>query len=149
MENPIGIILLIIAGVIYKVYQGYKEEQEKAKKRMEKLKRKVPAGTTVVRENASRTPRTSPIPSVKPDPVLSRPSRDYPEFELPTPVQSERHTSPPKYKRPEKRRDSTPTTKKALEIVETSDQLYDSNRPEFDLRQAIIQEAILNRPYIN
>lgn len=152
MENPIGIILLIIAGVIYKVYEGYKEEQAKAKKRMEKLKRKAPTGDPVFRENTSRKPRTSPIPSVKPDPVVREtPRRDYPEFEIPTPAQPKRHnhTPPEEYTRSERRRDSARIKNKTLEVVETSEQLPDSDHPKFDLRQAIIQQAILNRPYID
>ena len=152
MENPIGIILLIIAGVIYKIYEGYKEEQAKAKKRMEKLKRKSPTGDPVFRENTPRKPRTSPIPSVKPDPVVQEiPRRDYPEFELPAPVQPKRHSPTPsaEYKRPEKRRDSARIRNKPLEIIDTSEQLPDADQPKFDLRQAIIQQAILNRPYID
>lgn len=148
MENPIGIILLIIAGVIYKVYQGYKEEQAKAKKRMEKLKKTVKQRDTIFKEHPAGKPRTSPTLLGKPQPRKRQmPVNDYPEFQTPVPIPSESRTH--EYKRPAKRVTSPRGLDRPIEIKEDPAPEIGSKRVEFDLRQAIIQQAILNRPYID
>lgn len=58
MENLI--ILIIVVGAIYKIYKGYIEEQEKAKKRLEQIKR----------ELQNKNPHQAPVPQVPiPQPV--------------------------------------------------------------------------------
>src|SRR5690606_24421006 len=45
MENPLGVILLVVAGIAYKIYESCKEEQAKAKQRAENLKPRLPEGS--------------------------------------------------------------------------------------------------------
>jgi len=116
MENLI--ILIIVVGAIYKIYKGYIEEQEKAKKRLEQIKR----------ELQNKNPHQAPVPQVPiPQPVKtsSKPPlvtqkkaesfNDYPEFD-------------------------------EVEIARQI-QIEDLDAQHFDLRKAIIQQAVLERPY--
>ncbi len=122
MENFLP-ALLIIGGVIYKIYSEYKKEQEKARRRIPSLPSK----------NAPSTQNTQPIPPIpKPVTVQLPKTEDITQRYADNTVQREG---------PKKSRGTSLTPKK-LELEVLPDDSH-----EFDLRQAIIQTAILERPY--
>lgn len=147
MENPIGIVLLIIAGVIYKIYEGYKEEQAKAKKRAERLKKK-PQQQQAPSHRGKPRP-TLPSPRRPETVVLDYPTTDFPEFQTPAPSPSRPDVpSQQTHQTPRPSRSDRKRQEKTIEVLET-DQI-ESGSPKkinFDLREAVIQQAILNRPY--
>lgn len=121
--------LLIIAGVVYKIYTEYQKEQEKARQR----RPHIPAPPAVPAPVPATTQRkANPVPTVsKPIPPLPQ---TVAREAVPTEVEKLRI----KKKEVQQRRKEIPTPK--LEVI-----------PEpvlnFDLRQAVIQSAILERPY--
>ena len=133
MDNPIVIGLLIVAGVIYKIYESFKEEQVKAKLRMEQLKKK-------------QAKNQIPVEQRSPQPIADR------HIEINNPatltkqerIHAEHTDAIEKYNRrkveEKKRREKLKTAiKPELEILDDG--------VSFDLRQAVIQQAILNRPH--
>ena len=141
MENLI--ILIIVVGAIYKIYKGYIEEQEKAKKRMEQIKR----------ELQNKNPHQAPVPQIPiPQPVKtsSKPPlvtqkkaesfNDYPEFDE---VEIARQR-----KIEQKRLEAERRLKQERQRTPTKQiQIEDLDEQHFDLRKAIIQQAVLERPY--
>ncbi|MGH2624214.1 MAG: hypothetical protein ACRDE7_11150 [Sphingobacterium sp.] len=132
MDNPIVIGLLIVAGVIYKIYESFKEEQAKAKVRMEKLKKQNPIQNTI-EKHPHRPIQQQPMEINKPT-TFTKEER----------IQREYSDAIERYNRKKvedkNRREKLKTTiKPELEILEEG--------VSFDLREAIIQQAILNRPY--
>ncbi|MGV6944929.1 hypothetical protein [Sphingobacterium kyonggiense] len=161
MENPFGIGLLIIAGIIYKVYKSFQEEQNKAKERMEKLKRQQQTVTKQVDIPMPKRQMRHPAPNIphqKQETVQQKPRfEDYPEFrEVQKPIVKEdviyREDMPEEVvhiqemKRIQKERYSTQKSKDTTNKLQRVE-LHPLEEHSFDLRQAVIQEAILKRPY--
>lgn len=119
MDNSL-IILIFVASIIYKLYSNYKEEMEKAKKR-----------------NIKKAP-SAPVDNY-------HPQNGYP---APKPALSIEPTSDSPNKRA-----STKSNNSILRKVEIDEDLISEKEllrkepVEFDLRQAVIQSAILERPY--
>lgn len=161
MENPFGIGLLIIAGIIYKVYKSFQEEQNKAKERMEKLKRQQQTVTKQADIPMPKRQMRHPAPNIphqKQETVQQKPRfEDYPEFrEVQKPIVKEdviyREEMPEEVvhmqemKRIQKERYSTQKSKDTTNKLKRVE-LQPLEEHSFDLRQAVIQEAILKRPY--
>lgn len=161
MENPLGIGILIIAGIIYKVYKSFQEEQNKAKERMEKLKRQQKSVTKQADIPMPKRQMRHPAPDIpyqKPETVQQKPKfEDYPEFrEVQKPVVKEKVTYREEMpeevvhiqemKRIQKERYSTQKSKNTTNKLQRVE-LHPLEEHSFDLRQAVIQEAILKRPY--
>lgn len=143
MDNPILIALIIIGSVIYKIYQGYKEEQEKAKKRMEQLKKQL-------QKDSPFQEISVPVPTVQPAKTVSKTtlvshknqelSRDIPQYDE-VEIARQRKLEQQRIaaeKRLKQKKFKTATKRIELEVLEGQ---------HFDLRQAVIQQAILERPY--
>ena len=129
MENFL-IPLLIVGSVIYKIYSEYQKEQEKARKRMPH--KPVPVTQT-------KQTQTIAIPTKNNNPL------PYPQGinsieELPDEVKKMRD-----WKQQEQREHK----KVALQEVSLTEVTHEDEHdvPGFNLREAIIQEAILNRKY--
>ncbi|ERJ60619.1 hypothetical protein [Sphingobacterium paucimobilis] len=130
MENLV-VVLLFVGSIVYKIYTNYKEEMEKSAKRG-------PQRPPVVQQQTATTdvkPRQyNPTPPPVPQPNISKTA---PSFvtksntiqEIPDEVQRIRES-----------RKKNP--KLDLEEVEEKQEPI-----AFDLRQAVIQSAILERPY--
>ncbi len=122
MENLIP-ALIIIGSIVYKIYSEYQKEQEKARHRK--------IGQPPVPAPVQQHVPASPLPELpkqqKPTPLKKKPV--YQEV-IPEEVNRMRLTK----KEP----------KKAISNIQKSE---NSNKPTFDLREAVIQSAILNRPY--
>lgn len=143
MDNPILIALIIIGSVIYKIYQGYKEEQEKAKKRMEQLKKQL-------QKDSPFQEIPVPVPAVQPAKTVSKTtlvnhknqelSRDIPQYDE-VEIARQRKLEQQRIaaeKRLKQEKSKTAIKRIELEVLEGQ---------HFDLRQAVIQQAILERPY--
>lgn len=120
MENFLP-ALLIIGGIVYKIYTEFQKEQEKARQR----RPNVPTPERGVAQQPAPPRPSAPLP----DPVARRAE----QAEVPQEVWKEREKR-------KKRLQEIPAVK-PLEPEEGT-----AAQPAFDLRQAIIQSAILNRP---
>lgn len=120
MENFLP-ALLIIGGIVYKIYTEFQKEQEKARQR----RPNVPTPERGVAQQPAPPRPSAPLP----DPVARRAE----QAEVPQEVWKERGKR-------KKRLQEIPAVK-PLEPEEGT-----AAQPAFDLRQAIIQSAILNRP---
>ncbi len=142
MENPFGIVLLVVAGIIYKIYESYKEEQAKAKKRLEDLKRKQQTVTDYPEFEPKKQPERGPAPVIReerrPAPVIREERKPEPASELPDEVKRLQTQNQ------QRRNENLKGKLKRLEPVQIEE--LDKNE-HFDLRKAVIQQAILNRPY--
>ena len=131
MENILP-ALLIIVGVIYKIYTEYQKEQEKARRRMPQV------------------PHTQPLPTDEyVQPTLSEPLKPTPVPALP-PI-AERIESIPEEWRPinynrmlekEDKKEKIITVNPVVDLEEEVEGTL-----SFDLREAVIQSAILERPH--
>ncbi|MBD1434102.1 hypothetical protein H8B06_14790 [Sphingobacterium sp. DN00404] len=126
MENFLP-ALLIIGGVIYKIYTEYQKEQEKARRRMPQV-----------------PPPTPPVTSEqRPEPNVIEPT-----VSIPTPInKTERLRDIPKEvkKITDERLAEANRKKAAMKVVPEMEE--EDDVVPFDLRKAVIQSAILNRPY--
>lgn len=134
MENFL-IIIIIIGAVIYKIYSTYKEEVEKAKKRNPQ------ARPTVTEENYTQ-------PNSKKEKKMSFPTVQ--RFPTENIKQQYNYESPnaPEVLPEEVRR--ARIAKKNVKPVIIPKLKIESNQKqpiEFNLRQAVIQSIILERPY--
>lgn len=120
MENFLP-ALLIIGGIVYKIYTEFQKEQEKARQR----RPNVPTPERAVAQQPAPPRPSAPLP----DPAARRAE----QAEVPQEVWKEREKR-------KKRLQEIPAVK-PLEPEEGT-----TTQPAFDLRQAIIQSAILNRP---
>lgn len=128
MENFLP-ALLIIGGVIYKIYAEYQKEQEKARRRMPQVP--IPAPPLPSEQPAQRTV-IEPTMSI-PIPVPPKKRQSAPV--IPTQVKvttSEAFTE----------KDDKKLLKKITPKIEGR-----NDAVSFDLREAVINAAILNRPY--
>lgn len=147
MENPLGVILLVIAGIAYKIYESFKEEQAKAKQRAEKLKKRIPKGS------AGDIILTKPVTTASTNrpPILEFPADDFPEFQTPTPTRQNTSSTPQTAIRGREYKERRLSQEKQPEdTVKLREDVKNDGIPvEFNLREAIIQQAILNRPYVD
>lgn len=130
MENFLP-ALLIIGGVIYKIYSEYQKEQEKARRRMPQV----------------------PQPPL-PIPSEQRPQRTViePTMSIPIPVPPKKTERSPNIseevrKMREKRSADANSIKKVVVKPVVNIESEKEDIISFDLREAVIQSAILNRPY--
>lgn len=154
MEN-IFIVLAIIASVVYKFYENYKKEMEEAAKRQQKARRMPPAV-----DNDTISPPTTPRP-IPPRPTVQlppRPAIPVPEIRQQTPRKTVSPT--PKLRtEPLLSKETTQANQlrkerkqsQVLEVIvdeeDAAAQGLDQAEAKFDLKTAIIQSAILERPY--
>ena len=145
MDNPILIILIVIGSVIYKIYQGYQEEQEKAKKRMEQLKKqlqtenpfKTPPAAVPQPAKAKPVQKPTLVSHQKPVEIYSDvPTYDEVEMVRQRKLEQQRRAAEKRLKEERQKAQSKPMEVESLDVV------Y-----HFNLRQAIIQQAVLERPY--
>jgi len=134
MEN-IFIVLAIIGSVVYKIYTSYKEEMEKAAKRRQSVP-PVPRSVPPQQGVPETSRRHTPVPT--PPPVVS--SKPMPVKKVPPVVPYE---VPKEVKKVQQARVERETRK----IKQAQEHPSDTERFHFDLRQAVIQSAILERPY--
>lgn len=122
-------VLLIIAGVVYKIYTEFQKEQEKARKRQPN--RPVPPAVPVPAPVATQR-KSNPIPTVsKPIPPL--------------PKQVIREAVPTEVEKLRNKKKETQERRKVL--VTPQVEVLPEPALHFDLRQAVIQSVILERPY--
>lgn len=155
MENIIP-VLLVVGGLIYKIYQNYQEEMEKAKKRQQGMPKNTAPRTVVAQPRNTTTMRretVSPVPPTpqpvydhklgrpKPTKIVRRP------VELPKKMVLEQEI-PTEVLRLREQRAQKKLTKK-IEVVPVAEALPAAaqQNSHFDLRQAVIHAAILERPY--
>ncbi len=133
MEN-ILIVLVLIGSLIYKVYSSYKEEMEKAAKR----KQQIPPVPQPVQAQ-QRVPTSAPP---HPRPVVP------PPIHTPKPIQ--RTPAVARYEQDvplEVKRAQQSRIERAHKKIEILEEEKEKQVFEFDLRQAVIQSVILERPY--
>lgn len=130
MENILP-ALLIIGGVIYKIYSEYQKEQEKARRRMPQAQQPTPP---VSSKRQSQRTIIEPTMSI-PIPVPQKKTAGLPS--IPKEVRKIR----------EKRAVDTNSTKKIVVKPLATIENEKEDIPSFDLREAVLQSAILNRPY--
>jgi len=135
MENFLP-ALLIIAGVIYKIYTEFQKEQEKARQRMPR--------------QGNPPPPTYPVPSGQqypPQPIVIEPTVTTP-IPVPEPPKKVAYVPdvPKEVLQARTRRIEEDKRRKDLKAVEDLERETEE-APEFDLREAVIQSAVLNRPY--
>jgi len=129
MENFLP-ALLIIGGVIYKIYSEYQKEQEKARRRMPQT-----PPSTQPQEVFEQRPQPPVI-----EPTISLPIPAIPKEEYARNMAVEVRKAKEKAQTAVNR-----ATKTAPRVV-----TIDSEKEEtasFNLREAVIQSAILHRPY--
>lgn len=121
MDNFIPAIL-IIGGIIYKIYNEFQKEQEAARKRKSSMPKKpipVPTGVETIASAPKLPVNPVPAPSIKQT--------------VPTEVLIAR----------KRREEQRAQVKRPMEVIELEE------KPVFNLREAVIQSAILERPYSN
>ena len=155
MEN-IFIVLAIIASVVYKFYENYKKEMEEAAKRQQKARRVPP---TV--DSDTMPPPPTPRPMSLPRPTVQlppRPAIPVPEIRKPT---SRKTVSPtpklriePLIPREMTQANRLRTERKQNQVLEVlvdeediAAEALDQTEVAFDLKTAVIQSTILERPY--
>ncbi|PRD52669.1 hypothetical protein [Sphingobacterium gobiense] len=130
MENFLP-ALLIIGAVIYKIYSEYQKEQEKARRRLPQAPPPTPPVISEAEQKMQRrvtestTPAHIPIPAKKVERSLGKP-------------EVVRKT------REERSADAKLLKKIPSKVVP---EIEEKGEVSFNLREAIIQSAILNRPY--
>ncbi|WP_159636776.1 hypothetical protein [Sphingobacterium composti Ten et al. 2007 non Yoo et al. 2007] len=125
MENFI-IVLIAIGGLIYNVYKNYQKEMEKSK---------------------SRRPNVSPqsIPPIAPYETIDR-SKQKNAQKVNTHEKTYEEELPEEVIAAQQRRRQS-QVKNPIPALRIQEQHEDKNGINFDLRQAVIQAAILDRPY--
>lgn len=123
MENSL-IILIFIASIIYKLYSNYKEEMEKSKKR-----------------NLQNRP-LAPIENIPPVEAPPTSRATYTEIPKVTETQSK-----PDLTSSSSNLNLERQNKVAIKSLSTNKKEIETEIVDFDLRQAVIQSAILERPY--
>ncbi len=122
-------VLLIIAGVIYKIYTEFQKEQEKARRRQPNRPAPpvvpVPAPVATPRKSASIPTVSKPVP--------------------PLPKQVIRETIPTEVENLRKKKKEAQQRRKVLATPQI--EVLTEPALNFDLRQAVIQSVILERPY--
>lgn len=154
MENIIP-VLLIVGGLIYKIYQNYQEEMEKARKRQSSLPKSA-APKTVVEQRRTMTTKRRDTTVVEPpatrtteyDRKLGRPKPAKiarKKVEMPEKMVLEQEV-PAEVTRLRAEKAKQKAIQK-IEVVPVAEALPKLEEERFDLRQAVIHAAILQRPY--
>lgn len=126
MENFLP-ALLIIGGVIYKIYTEYQKEQQKAQARMPR-KQPQPAPQTA----------TANTTAARPAPAHTRVQQP-----VANPFQKQAVKNPAIPEEVQRARARKEQDRKHVKAPVEQEQY----QPAFDLREAVIHAAILNRPY--
>jgi hypothetical protein len=160
MENYLP-FLIAIGIFVYKTYTNFQAEQEKARKRAQN---QPPAPVQPRGQKPTATKKPTPASewadwpwSANTPAPQSRPVDPYPSFPKNTPIPAQTSHTPTAYeaysgqweedevtrvrKAKEKRRAEAAQTAKRIEVEEYEPQFG------FNLREAVIQSAILERPY--
>ena len=138
MENPLIIGLIIIASIVFKIYEKYKEEQENARKRLIKLKKQQ---EIVIQEKVN-----SPVKHQKSSPVLVKEHISI-ESKVPENINIENKNQPEEVLRLQQKRLEKQKIKGLQRNLNDEHQIGFEKQISFDLRSAVIQQAILNRSY--
>lgn len=125
MENFLP-ALFIIGAAIYKIYQEYQKEQEKARKR---------------RPTATPMP-SSPAPQQAMQPAKTIYKQESPKVE----TIKESRASYVAQEKDQQKNIRNPLKQEVKPLI-VEDKVENHNRPAFNLREAVIQEAVLRRPY--
>lgn len=155
MEN-IFIVLAIIASVVYKFYENYKKEMEEAAKRQQKARRVPPKV-----DSDTMPPPPTPRPMSPPRPTVQlppRPAIPVPEIRKPTPRKTVSPTpklrTEPLIPREMTQANRLRTERKQNQVLEVlvdeediAAEALDQTEVAFDLKTAVIQSTILERPY--
>mgnify|MGYP003397734941 CR=1 FL=1 len=128
MENSL-VVLIFVASIIYKIYTSYKEEMDKAAKRNPK-KVLVPA-PPVVNPASTTSAKPAQIPYYSQEKEIRNPFQDIPS----------------EVKRVQESKILQQSKRASVNQPKLSSVSNKVPRPSFDLRQAVIQAAILDRPY--
>lgn len=131
-------ILLVVGGILYKVYENYKEEMEKSKKRLEKLRQPAPVPHAAI--PTKKTVERTRIQDLEPN---SKPSESFPTGDS-YPLEIQQTMNEVEYAQ-KQRAERQLRQKKAQLHDEAHNEILDHSK--FDLRRAVIQQAILERPY--
>lgn len=143
------IVLIAIASFLYKTYKGYQEEMEKAKKRQPNRPNPDSPPPIPVPQHRPAQERTSIPPVVVPQRKQIRNKEVIPP---PVVASYEKKTIPDEVRQVQERKalqklaaqqQSSLTNRLSLE----NDEDHAHQEIHFDLRQAVIQSAILERPY--
>jgi hypothetical protein len=124
MENFI-IVLIAIGGLIYNVYKNYQKEMEKSKSR---------------RPNV----RPQPVPAPRSQPTIEKIKRKETNIK---PVERVNQGELPAEVIAAQQRRKQNQVKNPMPAVRIEERGSEKNEVNFDLRQAVIQAVILERPY--
>lgn len=130
MENLL-IVLVFVASIVYKIYSNYKEEMEKSAKRMPQKQ--------THQQNKGIAPPVKSVPQAQPDTSIPQIISQ----KVTNPFVTKSNTIqdiPDEVQRARQNRKTNP-----MERLE--DKQLEKQPVTFDLRQAVIQAAILDRPY--
>ncbi len=130
MENLL-VVLIFVGSIVYKIYSNYKEEMEKSAKRGPQ---RPPIAKTQIPSTSARPHQHSSTPP--PIPQMFNPQKQQTIVTKSNTVQD----IPEEVQRVKESRKKHPKIESEKEKI--------GNEPiAFDLRQAVIQAAILERPY--
>ena len=125
MENFLP-ALFIIGAAIYKIYQEYQKEQEKARQ---------------------RRPKATPMPAVPTPGQAPQPAKPIYKQELPkVETLKETHANYVAQAKPQQKNIRNPLKQEVKPPI-VEDEVENNKRSAFNLSEAIIQEAILRRPF--
>jgi len=130
MENFL-IVIIFIGSIIYKIYSNYKEEIKKAKKRIPN-QRPIPMPQTYMETVLEKDPKTmipNTVTSNKKDNSYINRNYDNRADEIPEEVRR------------------AMVSQKQKHTITSEKQTVEEEAFEFNFRQAVIQAAILDRPY--
>lgn len=129
--------LPIVLYLVYRAFSAGKGKEEKPKPRP--VEQKKPARKPSTIEDILRELREETMDVPKPQPVVQK-------KKAPTKIKFEDHQYDfvPEYEHHAK--ESKPLSKIRLEIAEDQRALPEVDAEDFDLRQAVIYDAVLNRP---
>lgn len=125
MENFLP-ALFIIGAAIYKIYTEYQKEQEKARK---------------------RKPTATAVPNTPPARHATQPAKPIEKYKAPTQESFKESRPAPAPTARVVQKPVPKSTKKESKSQEVENKVENHGHPVFNLREAIIQEAVLNRPY--
>lgn len=144
MENFFP-VLIAIAVFLFQAFANYRKEQEKARRR------KTTVPPLPEKKAVGRSIRSRQAPGGRPQPITSQPSSVGPS--VPAAIQSANVGYSSGLERAEldevKRVRLSRLQRQEHQRLEVTDvgESVDSHKVRFNLREAIIQSAILNRPY--
>jgi len=135
MENALVVLVFVVA-IIYKIYTNFKKEQAAAAKRSPQYP---PAGKTTIDKAKTIYPKATIPPPIAQDPKYNT----WDSIEQPT----NQAQIPEEVLRIRKQREQQLLQKKKAEVKAAPTSNTEKTNTTFDLRQAVIQSIILERPY--